>query len=376
MTTSTIEITSIIRSAGTQFRANMDDDNVLDMMDLIERGVSFKTPIRLAELDGRLYLTDGFHRLEAYRRLDILEIPADQCVIVPASSIEEVRLLAMGANVQHGKGNTNADYHIIIKKMMEIGDGKYMKNAFEPDTNKIAEAIGAAASAVGRGYNNYKGTKENPIPSLSQQCKEKLAAAVLEKHKEGMSNTAISKLFAMSGPTAVARVLEKVEGSQNPNLGKCDPQSSTSAVPMASTADRSDTRASSSFVNEQLEELLGSDYLDINGNAAFSLSEDEADAPAARFDVLAATGYGEDLCQYTKPSQPANEFEKVEAAKANPVKLQERWMDLCDQRKAQEAKRAALQKLLEEVEAEIANTDQQQVEVRRIATQSGVALPE
>ena len=78
MTTSTIEITSIIRSAGTQFRANMDDDNVLDLMDLIERGVSFKTKIRLAELDGRLYLTDGFHRLEAYRRLDILEIPADQ----------------------------------------------------------------------------------------------------------------------------------------------------------------------------------------------------------------------------------------------------------------------------------------------------------
>ncbi|MFQ2448179.1 hypothetical protein ACK31P_06520 [Aeromonas caviae] len=34
------------------------------------------------------------------------------------------------------------------------------------------------------------------------------------------------------------------------------PEVSTSAVPMASTADRSDTRASSSFVNEQ----LGPDY--------------------------------------------------------------------------------------------------------------------
>ncbi|WP_421202631.1 ParB N-terminal domain-containing protein [Aeromonas sp. 602658] len=360
MTTSTIEITSIIRSAGTQFRANMDDDNVLDMMDLIERGVSFKTPIRLAKLDGRLYLTDGFHRLEAYRRLDILEIPADQCVIVPASSIEEVRLLAMGANVQHGKGNTNADYCIIIKKMMEIGDGKYMKNAFEPDTTKIAEAIGAAASAVGRGYNNYKGTKENPVPSLSQQCKEKRDAAILEKHKEGLSSHKIAALFAMNQKTVSNTIAEL---SKNPESGKLlTPESSPSTVPMASTDDRPETREDArSFIDEQLDALLDPGYIDM-GDAPFSLTDDEADAPAARFDVLAATGYGEDLCQYTKPSKPATEYEQVEAAKANPVKLQEEWMELCDEEEALKAK--------------LAEIIQRKSQVRRIATQSGVALPE
>ena len=376
MTTSAIEITSIIRSAGTQFRANMDDDNVLDMMDLIKRGVSFKTKIRLAELDGRLYLTDGFHRIEAYRRLDILEIPADQCVIVPASSIEEVRLLAMGANVQHGKGNTNADYCIIIKKMMEIGDGKYMKNAFEPDTAKIAEAIGAATSAVGRGYNNYKGTKENPVPSLSQQCKEKRDAAILEKHKEGMSNRAIAKLFNI-GSRTVDEVVKEVR--ENPNLGKLrTPEVSTSAVPMASTEDRSETRASSSYVNEQLEELLGPDYLDIDGNAAYSLSEDEdeAGAPSARFDVLAATGYGEDLCQYTKPSKPANEYEQVEFDKANPVKLQEEWMESCDEVAASNEEVAALKAKLEEALIRNAEVLRRNAGIKRRGVLSGVALPE
>ena len=357
MTTSAIEITSIIRSAGTQFRANMDDDNVLDMMDLIERGVSFKTKIRLAELDGHLYLTDGFHRIEAYRRLDILEIPADQCVIVPASSREEVRLLAMGANVQHGKGNTNADYYIIIKKMMEIGDGKYMKNAFEPDTTKIAEAIGSARTAVVRGYSNYKGTKEQPIPSLSQQCKERRDAAILEKHKEGLSVRKIGELFGV-GKSTVDEVIKQVSG--NTESVKSDTSEvSTSTVPMESTEDRSDIRATASFVNEQLEELLGPDYLDTDGNAACSLSEDEADAPAARFDVLAATGYGEDLCQHTKPS---TEYERVEAAKANPVKLQEKWMTLCDEE--------------EVLKAKLAEIAQRKSQVRRIATQCGVALPE
>lgn len=375
MTTSALNIASIIRSAGTQFRANMNTENVEDMMSLIQQGVSFKSPIRVAVCDDHYYLVDGFHRLEAYERLRMTEIPAGQYMLVPASSIEEVRLLAMGANVLHGKGNSRADYYIIIKKMMELDEGKYMKNAFEPDIKKIAEAIGAARSAVMRGYNDYFGTESEPHPALSVQLKEKRDAAILEKHKEGMSNRAIAKLFKM-GSSTVDEVVSK-EAPENPESGKSGtPEVSASTVPMASTEDRSETRASSSFVNEQLEELLGPDYLDIDGNAAYSLSEDEADAPSARFDVLAATGYSEDLCQYTKPSKPANEYEQVEAAKANPVKLQERWMDLCDQRKAQEAKRAAILKMLAEVDAEIAITDQQQVEVQRIATQSGVALPE
>ena len=360
MTTSAIKIASIIRSAGTQFRADMDNDNVLAMMDLIERGISFKTKIRLAQIEDRIYLTDGFHRLEAYERLRITEIPADQCVIVPASSIEEVRIMAMGANVAHGKGTTEADYYIIIKKMMELGDGKYMKNVFEADIKKIAEALGAPRPRVNAGYSDYFGTEGDKHPSLSQQCKERRDAAILEKHKEGMSGRKIAELFKM-GQRTVADIIAAV--SENADSVKpLTPEVSTSAVPMASTEDRSETRASSSFVNEQLEELLGPDYLDIDGNAAYSLSEDEADAPAARFDVLAATGYGEDLCQYTKPSKPANEYEQVEFDKANPVKLQEEWIASCD-------RIAELKAMLEE---ELTNN----ARLKRRGVLSGVALPE
>ena len=98
------------------------------------------------------------------------------------------------------------------------------------------------------------------------------------------------------------------------------------------------------------------------GDAPFSLTDDEADAPAARFDVLAATGYGEDLCQYTKPSQPANEYEQVEFDKANPVKLQEEWIASCD-------KIAELKAMLEE---ELKNN----AWLKRRGVLSGVALPE
>ncbi|NJI21570.1 ParB N-terminal domain-containing protein [Aeromonas veronii] len=357
MTTSAIKIASIIRFADTQFRANMDDDNVVAMMDLIERGISFKTKIRLAQIEDHIYLIDGFHRLEAYERLRITEIPADQYEVVPASSLEEVRIMAMGANVAHGKGTTEADYYIIIKKMMGLGDGKYMKNVFEADIKKIAEALGAPRPRVNAGYSDYF---PNGGPSLSQQCKERRDAAILEKHKEGLSVRKIGELFGV-GKSTVDEVIKQVSG--NTESVKSDtPEVSTSTVPMESTEDRSDTRATASFVNEQLEELLGPDYLDSDGNAAFSLSEDEADAPAARFDVLTATGYGEDLCQHTKPSKPATEYERVEAAKANPVKLQEKWMTLCDEE--------------EVLKAKLAEIVQRKSQVRRIATQCGVSLPE
>lgn len=78
-------------------------------------------------------------------------------------------------------------------------------------------------------------------PALSVQLKEKRDAAILEKHKEGMSNRAIAKLFKM-GSSTVDEVVSK-EAPENPNLGKSGtPESSTSTVPMASTEDRSETR--------------------------------------------------------------------------------------------------------------------------------------
>jgi hypothetical protein len=65
-------------------------------------------------------------------------------------------------------------------------------------------------------------------------------AAILEKHKEGMSAYAIAKLYKMNEKT-VGNIIN--DYCKNPESGKLQyPESSTSAVPMASTEDRSETR--------------------------------------------------------------------------------------------------------------------------------------
>ena len=350
MTTSALNIASIKRNAGTQFRTDMCSEQVEGLTDLIERGVQWKTPIQVARFDGVLFLTDGFHRVEAYESAGYAEIPAGQYEVVECDTMNDVILLAMRANAAHGKHNSTADRVLMMNKLIQMDEKRFMPTPWEVSLEEVAAAL-----------NLPKGQARTAVQPKNEELKAKRDAAIMEMHKEGKSNTAIGKALGIS-TTNVGKTLARLGGSLNVVPAFGDPLSTTSTVPMASTEDRSETREDArSFIDEQLDALLDPGYIDM-GDAPFSLTDDEADAPAARFDVLAATGYGEDLCQYTKPSKPATEYEQVEAAKANPVKLQEEWMELCDEEEALKAK--------------LAEIIQRKSQVRRIATQSGVALPE
>lgn len=351
MTTSALNIASIKRNAGTQFRTDMCSEQVEGLTDLIERGVQWKTPIQVARFDGVLFLTDGFHRVEAYEAAGYAEIPAGQYEVVECDTMNDVILLAMRANAAHGKHNSTEDRVLMMNKLIQMDEARFMKNPFMVDTDEVMAALQIT-----------KKQARYAVDPKNAELKEKRNAAILELHKEGKSAYAIAKALGTSEDTTRRTIVElttrKMPQGQNEGIHEV----STSTVPMASTEDRSETREDArSFIDEQLDALLDPGYIDM-GDAPFSLTDDEADAPAARFDVLAATGYGEDLCQYTKPSKPATEYEQVEAAKANPVKLQEEWMELCDEEEALKAK--------------LAEIIQRKSQVRRIATQSGVALPE
>ncbi|WP_434470837.1 helix-turn-helix domain-containing protein [Aeromonas veronii] len=72
------------------------------------------------------------------------------------------------------------------------------------------------------------------------QLKEKRDAAILEKHKEGMSARKIADLFQMTNVTVSNVINEALKNADSAKLNT--PESSASAVPMANTEDRSDTR--------------------------------------------------------------------------------------------------------------------------------------
>ncbi|HIC8801331.1 TPA: hypothetical protein ACW72Z_004381, partial [Aeromonas veronii] len=113
---------------------------------------------------------------------------------------------------------------------------------------------GRPEAALGKMGNPQKSHPPRSPPALSVQLKEKRDAAILEKHKEGMSNRAIAKLFNIgqdtdNGHKTVGKALKDIFEAlgKNPNLGKLPtPEVSNSAIPMASTEDRSDTREDAS----------------------------------------------------------------------------------------------------------------------------------
>ena len=105
MITSALNIASINRTSDTQFRTEMSKEQVEGLTDLIERGVQWKTPIQVARVDGVLFLTDGFHRVEAYEAAGYAEIPAGQYEIVECETMNEVIMLSMRANAAHGNKN-------------------------------------------------------------------------------------------------------------------------------------------------------------------------------------------------------------------------------------------------------------------------------
>ncbi|WP_421276131.1 hypothetical protein [Aeromonas veronii] len=234
-----LAINKIDTTAGTQYRVATDKEVIEDMEDLIERGVTFKTPMKIALFEGHYYLVDGFHRYAAYMNKQIPEVPAGQWECIEVSAFEEIRLLAMGANVAHGKSNTKADYYYIIKKLMELKSDKYMKNVFEPDIDKIAEALGAPKPSVVRGYNNYLGTDKNPHPSLANVCRAKRDAAIMQEHEEGTSDGEIARLFKMERPT-VTRIRASLV--QKPQKGKCTTPNETTIIETLPTSNPDETK--------------------------------------------------------------------------------------------------------------------------------------
>lgn len=203
-----IKIDTINITAGTQYRVEMDESVITDMQDLIEREITFKTPIRIASFDDGLYLIDGFHRYIAYGRSGFDEIPAGQWELEECSSIDEVRLFAMAANVAHGKSNTQHDYRYIIESLMEADPKKYKANVFEPNLKAIYTALQCAKSVI----HNANKRSFDGMPSLSHLCEERRNDAILKQHAEGKSARAIAKLFGIKNKDTVLEVIKDSSG--------------------------------------------------------------------------------------------------------------------------------------------------------------------
>jgi len=162
--------------------------------------------------------------------------------------------------------NTVEDRVLMINKLVQMDEKRFMKNAFMVDINEVMAALQIT-----------KMQARLAVGPKNKELEEMRDAAILELHKGGKSGNAISKALGI-GQSTVSDVIRSLTGNsivENPVA--------PSVLLLANTEDRPDTRVDADeFVDDFLSEY--DDYI--------SLSEDETDSePAPTFDLKAATGF-------------------------------------------------------------------------------------
>ncbi len=133
-----LAVDSIRTDGGTQSRAQINWLTVTDYAADIAEGATF--PPVVVYFDGADYwLADGFHRLEAHKRLGLVEIAAD----VKQGTRRDAILYSVKANAVHGLRRTNEDKRRAVRLLLE-DDEWWLWNDV-----KIAAMCGVSSMFVG-----------------------------------------------------------------------------------------------------------------------------------------------------------------------------------------------------------------------------------
>ena len=136
-TQKTLNLGAIVLDSRLQSRTEINEDNVADYAHDMEQGDKF--PAITVHFDGiNYYLTDGFHRYMAAKRLDRASILCD----VINGTFRDAQLYSTGVNSKHGMRRTYADKRKAVMTLLEDFEWSQWSNA------EIARQCGVSAPFV------------------------------------------------------------------------------------------------------------------------------------------------------------------------------------------------------------------------------------
>lgn len=131
-----VSMVSIIRDTTLQVRTRLDESLVKKYARELSNGAAFP-PVLLANIDGKLFLIDGFHRHSAYHSEGMCEIPA----IIEPMNRRQALCRAAKANLAHGKPLNATERRRAFRKFIKGGGYRLPKNKWM-SYRELARALG------------------------------------------------------------------------------------------------------------------------------------------------------------------------------------------------------------------------------------------
>lgn len=136
-----------LRRDELQTRAALSEETVSDYKEAMDAGRAEFPPVVVFKdnLRKRLYLADGFHRVEAMLRRGDKRVKAD----VRAGTYADALKFALGANANHGLRRTNADKrHAVEMAWTHRRELWPRKDNADPSASVLADACGVSMRTV------------------------------------------------------------------------------------------------------------------------------------------------------------------------------------------------------------------------------------
>ena len=147
-----------LNTRNLQTRAALNEDTVQDYADAMERGDKF--PAVTVFTDGaEYYLADGFHRVEALRRIGKKSVVAE----LQDGNFKAALLYALKANSTHGLRRTNADKRHALEMAWNAREELF---GGEPSQNLLADTCGISRKTVERFMAEQVATMSQPVRTL------------------------------------------------------------------------------------------------------------------------------------------------------------------------------------------------------------------
>ena len=150
-----------LNTRNLQTRAALNEDTVADYAEAMERGDRF--PAVTVFTDGaEYYLADGFHRVEALRRIGKKAVMAD----LQNGDFKDALLYALKANSTHGLRRTNADKRHALEMAWNAREELF---GGEPSNALLAEICGVTRQWVIRWVQEQGVNRLHPVKSENAQ---------------------------------------------------------------------------------------------------------------------------------------------------------------------------------------------------------------